>query len=131
MLPQVSVNDAGNATVGTVTGGPFTGPDTFIENSETFYDIDVPVVVEDAIAFLQNSASAPAQNHAYILTVNGLSNIRWIAYANQLNPTNNQRIVPRIKLEKGDKLYVRAVQLSEATTAAAEATTLMLKFGKA
>ena len=130
MLPQVSVNDDGNATVGTVTGGPFTGPDTFIENSETFYDIDMDVYIEDAIAFLQDSSSAPSQNHAYILSVNGLSSTKWIAYSNQLNPANNNRIVPKIGLKKGDKLYVRAVQLTEAATAAAEKTTLMLKFHK-
>ena len=130
MLPQVSVNDGGNATVGTVTGGPFTGPDTFVENQETFYDIDMDCYIEDAISFLQNSASAPAQNHAYILTINGLSTTKWIAYSNQLNPANNNRIVPKIGLKKGDKLYVRGVQLTEPTTAAAEETTLMLKFHK-
>ena len=131
MLPQSSINDAGNATAGTPYGGPFTGPDTFQENGLTFLDVDRDVVLGDAVAFLQGSASAPAQNHAYLLAVGNVQNVILVMYSNQLNPANNQRVVPKIKISKGQVVYIRAVQLTEAATAAAEATTLVLKWNPA
>ena len=63
MLPQSTIDDPGNATVGTPYGGPFTGPDTFQESGLTFLDITRAVTLKDAIAFLQGSNSAPVQNH--------------------------------------------------------------------
>ena len=131
MLPQSSINDAGSATAGTPYGGAFTGPDTFQENGLTFLDVDRDITLGDAVAFLQGSASAPVQNHAYLLSIGNVQNVILVMYSNQLNPANNQRVVPKIKISKGQVLYVRAVQLTEASTAAAEATTLVLKWSPA
>lgn len=131
MLPQATINDAGNATVGTPYGGPFTGPDTFQESNLTFLDIDRAVMLADAVAFLQNSASAPAQNHAYRICKGTIQNVVAVLYSNQLDPANSQRVVPALKFSPGDKIFVTAVQLSEATTAAAEETTLVLSWKKA
>ena len=128
MLPQSTINDPGNATVGTPYGGPFTGPDTVQETGLSFQDITRDVVLKDAVAFLQGSASAPAQNHAYLISLGSIQNVVAVMYSNQLDPVNNQRVVPRLKFSKGDKIFVRAVQLSEASTAAAEETNLVLSW---
>ena len=129
MLPQSTINDAGSATSGTPYGGPFTGPDTFQESGLTFLDITQKVTLEDAVAFLQNSASAPAQNHAYLISKGNVQNVVAVMYSNQLNPANNQRVIPKnVTFAAGDRVFVRAVQLTEATTAAAEATSLVLNW---
>lgn len=128
MLPQSTINDAGNATVGTVYGGPFTGPDTFQESNLDFLDITRPVELKDAVAFLQDSASAPSENHAYLISEGNVQNVVAALFSNQLDPANSQRVVPHLKFKPGAKLFVRAVQLSEAATAAAEATTLVLSW---
>lgn len=128
MLPQATLNDAGDATGGTPYGGPFTGPDVFQETGQEFLVFDRNVTLGDAVAFLQNSAAAPSQNHAYLLSVGSVQNVVGVLYSNQLNPANNQRVVPKLKFGAGQTLYIRAVQLSEAGTAAAEATTLVLKW---
>ena len=128
MLPQATINDAGNATEGTPYQGPYTGPDTFQETGLTYQDITRKVQLKDAVAFLQGSASAPAQNHAYLLSKGTVQNVVAVMYSNQLNPGNNQRVVPKLNFVPGDKIFIRAVQLSEAATAAAEATTLVLSW---
>lgn len=128
MLPQSTINDAGNATSGTPYGGPFTGPDTFQETGLTYQDITRKVSLHDAVAFLQGSASAPVQNHAYLISKGTVQNVVAVLYSNQLNPANNQRVVPKLQFAPGDKIFIRAVQLSEATTAAAEATTLVMSW---
>lgn len=129
MLPQSTINDAGNATAGTPYGGPFTGPDVFQESGLTFLDVTQKVDLSDAVAFLQNSSSAPAQQHAYLISKGNVQNVVAVMYSNQLNPANNQRVIPKkIMFEAGDRVFVRAVQMSEAATAAAEATTLVLSW---
>ena len=131
MLPQSTINDAGSATAGTPYGGAFTGPDTFQETGLAFQDITRDVVLKDAVAFLQGASTAPVQNHAYLISKGTVQNVVALMYSNQLNPANTQRIVPRLKFAKGDKIFLRAVQLTEATTAAAEATTLALSWSPA
>lgn len=129
MLPQSTINDAGNSSSGTPYGGPFTGPDTFQESGLTFLDITQKVELIDAVAFLQNSSDAPAQNHAYLISKGNVQNVVAVMYSNQLNPANNQRVIPKgVVFNSGDRVFVRAVQLSEASTAAAEATTLVLNW---
>lgn len=129
MLPTSSVNDDGNSTSGTVFAGPFTGPDTFQESNLTFLEITQPVTLEDAVAFLQGSSSAPSQNHAYLIAKGNIQNVVAVLYSNQLNPANTQRLIPKgIKFAAGDRIFVRGVQLTEASTAAAEATTLVIKW---
>jgi len=55
-----------------------------------------------------------------------------VMYSNQLNPANNQRVIPKkVKFQAGDRLFFRAVQLTEASTAAAEATTLVINWSPA
>lgn len=129
MLPMSSINDAGSATAGTPYGGAFTGPDTFQESGLTFLDVTQKVTLADAVAFLQGSASAPAQNHAYLISKGNVQNVVAVLYSNQLNPANTQRVIPKgVKFDSGDRVFIRAVQLTEATTAAAEATTLVLQW---
>lgn len=129
MLPQSTINDAGNATSGTPYGGPFTGPDTFQESGLTFLEITQAVELSDAVAFLQNSSSAPSQNHAYLISKGNVQNVIAVMYSNQLNPANNQRVIPKnIQFAAGDRVFVRAVQLTEPSTAAAEATTLVINW---
>lgn len=129
MLPMSSINDAGNATAGTPFGGPFTGPDVVQESGLTFIDITQKVALADAVAFLQGSSSAPTQNHAYLLSKGNVQNVVAVLYSNQLNPANTQRLVPSgVVFNPGDRVFVRAVQLTEAATAAAEATTLVIQW---
>lgn len=128
MLPQASINDPGSATAGLPYQGPFTGPDTFQESGLSFLDVDRDITLHDAIAFLQNSSSAPAQQHAYLISKGNVSNVVGVLYSNQLNPANNQRVIPKLKFKPGDKIFIRAVQMSEASTAAAEPTTLVLSW---
>lgn len=111
MLPQASISDPGYATAGTVYGGPYTGPDTFLENGLTFLDITEPVVLKDAIASLADG-TAPTNQHAYLIAKNDVSNVIAVIYSTQVPPNSNLRSVPGLKFVKGDKLYIRAVQLS-------------------
>lgn len=128
MLPQSTINDAGNSVVGTPYGGPFTGPDPFSESGLTFLDVTRQVVLKDAISVLAGSASPPVQQHAYLISKGTLQNVIAVIYSNQINPSLNQRIVPKLKFAVGDKVYIRAVQMSEASTAAAEPSTLILSW---
>lgn len=128
MLPQASVNDAGNSTSGQPYQGPYTGPDTFQESGQTFLNIERDVTLHDAVAFLQSSSSAPAQQHAYLVSKGTIQNVVAVLYSNQLNPANTQRIVPKLSFKKGDTIFIRGVQMSEAATPAAEATTLVLSW---
>ena len=128
MLPQASVNDPGNATSGAPYQGPYTGPDTFQESGQTFLNIERDVTLRDAVAFLENSADAPAQQHAYLISKGTIQNVVAVLYSNQLNPANTQRVVPKLSFKKGDTIYIRGVQMSEPATAAAEATTLVLSW---
>ena len=129
MLPMSSINDAGSATVGTVYGGSFTGPDTFAESGLTFLDVTQKVTLEDAVAFLQGASTAPVQNHAYLVSKGNVQNVVAVLYSNQINPANTQRLIPKgVQFVAGDRVFIRAVQLTEASTAAAEATTLVLKW---
>lgn len=129
MLPQSTINDAGNSTSGTPYGGPFTGPDTFQESGLTFLEVTQAIELSDAVAFLQNSSDAPTQNHAYLVSKGNVQNVVAVMYSNQLNPANTQRLIPKkIQFKPGDRVFVRAVQLSEASTPAAEATTLVLNW---
>ena len=127
MLPQTTISDPGNATVGTVFGGPFTGPDTIIENNETRLTLDRDVELKDAIAQL-SSGAATGQAHAYLVSVGDLQNVVVVLYSSQLVPGAAFRKVPKVRFKKGETLYVRGVQLSEASTAAAEATQLILNW---
>lgn len=131
MLPQSTINDAGNATVGTPYVGPYTGPDAFLESNLTFLKVTRAITLKDAVAQLQASASAPVQQHAYLISKGTLQNVVAVIYSSQIDPANNQRIVPKLKFNPGDEVYIRAVQMSEAATAAAEATTLILSWSPA
>ena len=129
MLPMSSLNDAGSATPGSPYAGPYTGPDTFLESGLTFLDITQKVTLKDAVAVLQNSASPPVQNHAYLLSKGNVQNVVAVLYSSQLSPANTQRLIPSgVSFVAGDRVFIRAVQLSEAATAAAEPTTLILKW---
>jgi len=130
MLPQLTILDPGSATAGTVYGGPFTGPDMILENGETSFTFPRRVALRDAIAQLLDG-SAPTQAHAYLLAIGNLQNVIAILYSTQIPPNSLYRTVPHIIFNPGAKLYVRGVQLSEASTAAAEATNLILMFDPA
>lgn len=127
MLPQNTINDAGSASVGTIYGGPFIGPDTFQETNQAFLVFDRDVTLKDAIAQLSDG-SAPTQGHAYLLAVGDVNNVVAALQSTQLPPNSQYRHVPPLKFKKGETLYVRGVQLSEASTAAAEATVLVLSW---
>ena len=127
MLPQNTFNDAGSATAGTIYGGPFIGPDTCQENGLTFLVIDRDVTLKDAIAQLGNGAN-PGQSHAYLISVGDVQNVVAVLYSTQLPPNSQYRHVPPVKFKKGETIYIRGVQLSEASTAAAEATVLVLSW---
>ncbi len=131
MNPTEIVSDPGNATAGNPYQGPYTGPDTFLDTGLTFLDVDADVIVDDMIAQLP-TGGAPSQLHAYLLSVNSPQNVVAIVYSSQISPTAsvNARIPPKVKLYKGERLFIRGVQMSEASTAAAEATQLILKFSR-
>jgi len=130
MLPQLTVSDPGSATAGTPYGGPFTGPDQFLENGQTQFTFPRRVALRDAIA-QQPNGSAPAQLHAYMLAVGTVQNVVAILYSTQIPPNSLYRTVPHIIFNAGVTLYVRGVQMSEASTAAAEPTQLILEFDPA
>jgi len=130
MLPQLTVSDPGSATAGTPYGGPYTGPDQFLENGQTQFTFPRRVALRDAIAQLSNG-SAPTQAHAYLLGVGNVQNVVAILYSTQIPPNSQYRSVPHLLFNAGATLYVRGVQLSEASTAAAEATNLILMFDPA
>jgi len=127
MLPQNSVNDDGNATAGTIYGGPYTGPDVIQETGNPFLILDKDVELKDAIAQMADG-TAPTQSHAYLISVNDVSNVVAVLYSTQIPPNSQFRHVPAIRFKKGETLYIRGVQLSEASTAAAEPTTLVLSW---
>ena len=126
-MPQNTFNDAGSATAGTIYGGPFIGPDTCQENGLTFLVVDRDVTLKDAIAQLGSGAN-PGQSHAYLISVGDVQNVVAVLYSTQLPPNSQYRHVPPVKFKKGETIYIRGVQLSEATTAAAEATVLVLSW---
>jgi len=130
MLPQLTVLDPGSATAGTVYGGPYTGPDTFMENGQTQFVFPRRVALRDAIAQLPNG-QAPTQAHAYLLSIGNVQNVVAVLYSTQIPPNSLYRTVPHMLFAAGATLYVRGVQLSEASTAAAEATNLILMFDPA
>lgn len=127
MLPQSTINDAGSVSIGTIYGGPFIGPDVFQETNQAFLVLDRDVTLKDAIAQLSDG-SAPSQGHAYLLAVGDVNNVVAVLQSTQLPPNSQYRHVPPLKFKKGETLYVRGVQLSEASTAAAEATVLVLSW---
>lgn len=127
MLPQNTFNDDGSASEGTIYGGPFTGPDTCQESNNTFLVFDRDVTLKDAIVML-SSGAAPGQAHAFALAVGDVNNVVGVLYSAQLPPNSQYRHVPPLKFKKGETLYVRGIQLSEASTAAAEATVLVLSW---
>ena len=127
MLPQNTFNDDGNASVGTIYGGPYSGPDTCQETNQSFLIFDRDVTLHDSIAMLSDG-SAPSQSHAYALAVGDVNNVVAVLYSAQLPPNSQYRSVPPLKFKKGETLYVRGIQLSEASTAAAEATDLVLSW---
>lgn len=127
MLPQNTIQDDGSASVGTVYGGPFTGPDTILENNETRLTLDRDVTLKDAISQLSDG-STPTQSHAYLVSVGDLQNVVVVLYSTQMVPGAAFRKVPAVNFKKGETIYVRGVQLSEASTAAAEATQLILNW---
>ncbi len=131
MQPTEIISDAGNATAGTPYNGPYTGPDQFLSSGLTYLDIDRNVVLTDAIAQLQNGG-APTQLHAYLLSLDDVQHVVAVLYSSQILPSTSvqARVVPHILLPAGHKLFIRGVQMSEASTAAAEATQLILSFAE-
>ncbi len=123
MLPTVHFSDPGSGTAGTIYGGAFLGPDTCQETSLVFYDIDRDCTLQDAIAALATGA-APAQGHAYLLSIGDVNSVVHVFLAAELLPASVQRSVPAIKFMKGDRIFIRGVAL----TAVLEATVLTLRF---
>lgn len=131
MLPQNTFNDPGSATAGTLFGGPYTGPDVCQETNEAFLVLDKDVTLHDAIA-MDTGGQAPSQSHAYAISVGDVSNVVAYLYSSQIPPLSQYRSVPALHFKKGEVLYIRGIQLSEASTAAAEPTILVLSWaGKA
>lgn len=127
LLPQNLINDAGSSSAGSVYGGPFTGPDSFQETGLTFLIFDRDVTLKDAISQL-GGGGAPTQQHAYLLSVGDTQNVVGVLYSTQLPPNSQFRHVVPLSFKKGETLYIRAVQLSEASTPEAEATQLVLSW---
>lgn len=127
MLPQNTFNDAGSASAGTIYGGPFIGPDQCQENGLTFLNIDRDVTLKDAISQLSNGAD-PTQAHAYLVSVGDVQNVVAILYSTQIPPNSQFRHVPPLNFKKGETIYIRGVQLSEASTAAAEPTVFVMSW---
>jgi hypothetical protein len=125
MLPQATFSDSGNATAGTVYGGPYTGPDTVMETNLSFLDVTENVKIRDAIAQLVSGA-APAQQHAYLVSVGDVTNVVGVIYSTQIPPNSNLRTPPPLKFAKGERVFVRGCQLSGSS---AEATQLVLSWG--
>lgn len=121
MQPQSKFTDAGTATVGTEFGGPYAGPDTDVITNLAFLDFDKDVTLNDAIAQLA-AGTAPAQQHAYLISVGDVQNVIAVLYSTQMPPNSNLRVVPGLKFKKGERLFVRGAQLSGAQ----EATQLVL-----
>ena len=127
MLPQNTFNDAGSAKAGTIYGGPFIGPDTCQENGLSFLVLDRDVTLKDAISQLSDGSN-PTQSHAYLISVGDVQNVVAVVYSTQLPPNSQYRHVPPLAFKKGETLYIRGVQLSEASTAAAEATVFVMSW---
>jgi len=129
MLPTIHFNDAGYYAAGvtpTIYGGPFVGPDTVQETNLAFYDMDRDVTVQDAIASVSGGA-APTYAHAYLLAVGDVNNVCAVLISGELLGNSVQRSVPALKFKKGERLFVRGVQLTN-SGAGVEATVLMLRF---
>lgn len=128
MLPSLSVNSNGSATAGTVYGGAFEGPLTVLESNLTFFDVDRDVELKDAVASITSTGDAAVQQHAYLVSIGDLQNVIGVLYANTLQPGSAARHAPKLKFPKGSVVFIRAVQMTEPSTAAAEATTLTIYF---
>lgn len=128
MLPNALFADAGSATAGSIFGGPFTGPDTEQSTGLTYFVVSEDVWLSDAISQLGTGAS-PTQQHAYLVSKGNVQNVIGYILSTQTPPNaSTRRNVPRLHFSKGDVVFVRGVQLSEASTPAAEATQLVLSF---
>ena len=125
MQPQSIFNDAGTASVGTVFGGPYAGPDADQITNLTFLDIDRDVTLYDAVAQLATGA-APAQQHAYLISVGDVQNVVGVIFSTQVPPNSNLRRPPSLKFKAGQRVFVRGAQLSGAI----EATQLILLWAK-
>jgi hypothetical protein len=125
MQPISRLSDAGTATVGTETAGPYAGPDTDNVTGLTFIDIDKDTTLNDAIAQLA-AGTAPAQQHGYLISVGDVQNVVAVLYSTQMPPNSNLRVVPGVKFKKGERVFIRGVQFSGAQ----EATQLLLIWAK-
>jgi len=125
LQPISRFSDAGTATVGPETAGPYAGPDVDNVTGLAFLDIDKPTTLNDAIAQLA-AGTAPAQQHAYLLSVGDVQSVVAVLYSTQIPPNSNLRVVPGLKFVKGERLFVRGVQFSGAQ----EATQLLLVWAK-
>ena len=127
MQPQSIFNDAGTAAPGTIFGGAYSGPDTDQITNLAFLDIDRDsVTLQDAVSSL-TSGAAPAQQHAYLISVGDVQNVVGVLLSIQIPPNSNLRRPPALKFTKGQRIFIRGVQLSGA---AAEATQLLLLWAK-
>jgi len=127
MLPSAIFSDAGSATAGSIFGGPFSGPDTEQTTNLQYLIIDSDVYLSDAIANLSTGA-ALTQAHAYLISIGNVQNVVAVLQSVQIPPNSNLRVVPNYHFRKGDQIFIRGVQLSEASTPAAEASILTLQF---
>jgi hypothetical protein len=125
LQPVSRFSDAGTATVGTETAGPYAGPDTDNVTGLSFLDFDKDTTLNDAVAQLA-AGTAPAQQHAYLVSVGDVQNVVAVLYSTQIPPNSNLRIVPGLKFKKGERLFIRGVQFSGAQ----EATQLLLVWAK-
>jgi hypothetical protein len=125
MLPQATFTDTGEVGTGnTIYGGPYTGPDTVLESGLSFLDITEDVILADAICQLATGA-APANQHGFLISVNDVTAVVGQLYSTQIPPNSNLRTAPRYKFKRGDRVFIRGVQLSGGS---AEATQLILQF---
>lgn len=116
MLPEAVASDPGTAAVGTIFGGPFSGPLTFQETNLAFLNITEEVELADVIASLATGA-APAQQHALKFAVDSVQNVVGIQFSTQALPTVPQRVHPPLVFHKGQVLFLVGVQLSGAIEA--------------
>jgi hypothetical protein len=125
MLPQTIFADAGTASVGTLFGGPYSGPDTDQQTNLAFLDISEDVWLRDAIVQL-SSGAAPTQQHVFLVSLNDLQTVIGHIFSTQVPPNSNLRVVPRFFFRKGTRLFIRGVQISGSQ----EATQLVLTWSK-
>lgn len=128
MLQQYTINDPGSATPGVPLSGPYTTSTPLTINELGLQELFVDEDVYLADAICDNNGAVPTQKHALVIYIDDLTKVAAIIYSTQVPPNSQQRTVPAFAVGAGHRLYFKAVQLSEPSTAAAEAVTWTLMF---